>query len=336
MSDVTISIDANTSGAEAKAKRLKDALDGTGKSWAQSASQTLSRVGGDAGGGLGRLLGGVAGGFSMVAAAAAVAGLGINAYLGFSARAVDAAREQVTWQQRLADAIKQSGQARQDLAAGGASQVAGMRRLLARGGTESAVKRLEQEGFAREDAVQAAGTLRLDDWTSASERSAIALARTGEMSLAEAAKRIAAFGNRTPTQEQVARQLVDARGEKLTPSTLQAAMLDLSRGGNGNDTMSDAVRASNRVLDVQAADLMSGATAQAINERADYTLDPRARALEKVREEAAKTEESLRAAANAQGKIAAALATLGQLVGGDGSELDKLARFQQNTPAFRQ
>lgn len=335
MSDVTISIDANTSGAEAKAKRLKDALDGTGKSWAQSASQTLSRVGGDAGGGLGRLLGGVAGGFSLVAAAAAVAGLGINAYLGFSARAVDAAREQVTWQQRLADAIKQSGQARQDLAAGGASQVTGLRRLLARGGTEAGVRRLQQEGFERSDAVQAAGTLRSGDQATGAERWAATLARTGEMSLAEAAKRIASLGRRV-NRDQVGRQLVEARGEKLTPATLQAALADLDRTGTGTDTLSDAVRASNRVPDVQAADLLSGATAQAINDRASETLDPRGKALDQVRAEAAKTEQALRAAAAAQGRIAAALATLGQLTGGEGSELDKLARFQRNSAAVRQ
>jgi len=210
-----------------------------------------------------------------------------------------------------------------------------MRRLLARGGTESAVKRLEQAGFAREDAVQAAGTLRLDNTSTQQERAAIRLARTGEVSLAEAAKRIAALGPRL-SPEQVGRQLVDARGEKLTPATLQAAMLDLSRGGNGNDTLSDAVRASNRVPDVQAADLLSGATAQAINDRASETLDPRGKALDQVRTEAAKTEQALRAAANAQGRIAAALATLGQLTGGEGSELDKLVRFQRNSAAVRQ
>lgn len=335
MSDVTISIDANTSGAEAKAKRLKDALDGTGKSWAQSASQTFSRVGGESGSGLGRVLGGIAGGFSLVAAAAAAAGIGLNAFLGQSARALDDVREQVTWQQRLAEAIRSSGNARRDLAAGGASQVTSMRRLLARGGTEAGIKRLEQAGFAREDAVQAAGTLRLGDQATAQEGWAATLARTGEMSLAEAAKRIASLGNRV-NEGQVARQLVDARGEKLTPATLQAAVRDLGQVSNGNDNMSAAVRAGNLVPDVQAADLMSGDTAQAINDRAGDALDPRGKAMEQIRQEAGKTEQALRAAANAQGRIAAALATMGAITGGEGSEQMKLTRFLRNSTAVRQ
>lgn len=333
MSDVTISIDANTSGAEAKARRLKDALDGTGRSWAQAASQTFSRVGGEAGGGLGRLLGGVAGGFSLVGAAAAVAGVGLNAFLGLSDRAVANAQEQVTWQQRLAESIKQTNSARRDLAAGGLSQVAGMRRLLARGGTEEGVKRLEQAGFTREDAVQAAGTLRLGKQATNAEGWAAFLARTGEISLADAAKKIAAV--RGPLDSMVVGKfLVEARGERLTPDALQEARADLYRDRRGIDPMSAAVRVSNRVPDFQAAALMSYDTANAVNEQASSTLQsPQERAARVAQEEFDKMVQNLTAAAKNQWKIAAAWKEAGRLVGGEGSEFTKLKRFRENYTA---
>lgn len=336
MSDVTISIDANTAAAEAKARRLKDALDGTGRSWAKAASESLSRVGGEAGGGLGRMLGGVAGGFSLIAAAAAAAGIGLNAYLAASARAVENAREQVSWQQRLADAMKRAGDAQAGVEAGGLSQARLTRRLLARGGTEGGVQRLERMGFERGDALDAAGTLRLGDQATGAERWAALLAKTGEMSLAEAAKAVGGHRGRM-TDQAAARMLVSARGQQLTPAALNAAQADLGRVSlDGLDPISQAVQAGNAVADRQGAALMSGDAAQAVRDQARRTLDPRSEALSTLREEVAKTEQQLRAAANAQGKIAAALATLGRVMGGEGSALEALNRYQQNTAAVRQ
>jgi hypothetical protein len=333
MSDVTINLGARDD-ATPKVRKLKAEIDGLNKS-AGRVGQSMARAGGPAGGIAGRALGGFSGGmaFGLAGAGAALAGVGVQAALAADQRRVEAAREQAAWANRIADARQAGEKARGDLAAGGLSFADKVRQLTARGGRlEDAQTIAGQAGLDTADVIAGESALLLKPRERQQDirEQALKLAMTGDIKYEAAVNRIGDRRNVNMVDE-----LVKIRGQLLTDETRGAAGAALFNIENatGMDAIGDAQRAANRVPEQQQRDLLSGATADALDARANEQLDPTARALDELRREVDKTTATLAAAAAAQGTFARALAQAARDLGmGEGSAAQKMRDYQKNHP----
>jgi len=307
----------------------------------KEAGGALAKAGGPAGGIAGRVLGGAGGPFAALAAGAILATTAISVMNAQSQKAVDLAKDRVTWEQKLAAAVKSGIDARSSTAAGGASQGADTRLLLMRGGSINQAKADVGRGVTLQNAIQGETALMLAPAARQKmiREGAKALAETGEITFSEAVKRL----TERRGAMQLARELVDLRGQMPTMENIGKASdtLDLSRRstqlGGSFDTINKlnaidaAFTAGELVPAAQNDDLISGRTATAVAAAAADILDPVAKAVGQVVDEVKRGAELMAAAAKAQDKVVAALAHLGEKFGGAGSEADKLNTYKRGS-----
>lgn len=333
MSDVTINLGARDD-ATPKVRKLKAEIDGLNKT-AGRVGQSMARAGGPAGGIAGRALGGFAGGmaFGLAGAGAALAGVGVQAALAADARRVEAARERATWDNRIAEARAAGERSRADLAAGGMSFADKVRQLSARGGRlEDAQTIANQTGLDTADVIAGESALMLKPRERQQQlrEQALKLAMTGDIKYEAAVQRL---GDRRSVN--LVDELVKIRGQRLTDEARGAAGAALFNVENADSVaaIADAQRAANLVPDQQQRDLLSGATAKAVADRAAEQLDPTGKALDELKREVDKTTAVMKAAADAQGAFARALAQAARDLGmGEGSAAQKLRDYQKNHP----
>lgn len=300
----------------------------------KEAGGALAKAGGPAGGIAGRVLGGAGGPFAMLAAGAILATTAISVMNAQSQKAVDLAKDRVSWEQKLTAAIKSGTEARSGTAAGGLSQAADMRLLLTRGGSLDRAKADVGRGVTLQNAIQGESALTLAPAARQKliREGAKALAETGEITFSEAVKRLSDRRGAL----RLDRELIDIRGQMPTTANIYHANDSLSRRDDFkyHDTLKaidDATSAGDLVPSAQNADLTSGRTATAVASAAADILDPIGKAVGSLAEEVKRGAELMSAAAKAQDKVVAALAHLGEKFGGAGSEADKANNYKRGS-----
>jgi hypothetical protein len=334
MSDVRINLDANIAPAEAKVRRLDQALANTAGNWQKRVEFSMKALSGNTEGGIGvGTFKALAGGLGMVAVAAIAAGSAYRGMTSASDRAVENAKTEVEWQTKVAQALRKSSEARDATAAGGVSQLTDIRKALGRGVSMSTIKDTAGQGVPWEEAVKGEAALARSTAPDFFRKIAMRMFRTGEIGFGDASKAVSESGN-IKTTDDIARTILKATGQEITPRSMGMMLDQLKRtdewnGGNIKlDRFRPIVNAGNRVPGAQADDLVSGRSADAINKQADNTLDPFSKAMSDMAIEAAATQKALDAGAKAQGNLVALLKTALMAVGGEGSERYKANRYR--------
>lgn len=306
MSDTTISFDADTAKAESKLKALKRSAERTGQSFgAAQAGALAGRMGGPGGGILSRAIGGGA-----IGAGVAGGGLALSAFLAADERRVMAARAREESRVRMDSARSEGVKGRQALNAGALSNQQIVSRLVTRG---TAGMEYQPEELAKRRGISAfvaAEALLVGQDTGVSADQIAWLMSTGEFgSPQEAAQSIREQGG-----------IVNALAAKRNISTDEAnAQLDRSMAFSGTQ-IGKARSADAALFSQQYGALVSGGTAQAVTSQMAQMLNPEQSAMEAAQAEIDKNVSVLLAAADAQGKLAAAFQQLGRSIGmGGGS-----------------
>lgn len=335
MSDVTISFGAEDRISPVLRQQTREAskLSRTLK----EAGQAASKAGGPLGGLAARVLGGAGGPFAAVAVSAAAASLAIQAMNAASERAVNLAKDTVTWQQRVAKTIDDATKARAGVAAGGLSQAQDTRLLLSRGGSIDQARANVDQGIELSDSLkgEAAIALQSEDRQESIRKMAKTLARTGETSFTDAVKRFATRPSLNAID--MRRELLDIRGQLPTEQNLDGAWSTLAQQRGFFDAdgkisnVNKAITAGQQVGLAQSSDLTSGRTASVIQKQARDTLDPVAKAFDDLRAEVDNATEVLQAAADAQKVMSRSLAEAGRRIGmSNGSEEQALSAYKKS------
>jgi hypothetical protein len=308
--------------------------------------QSASKAGGAFGGIAGRVLGGAGGPFAGLALGATLLTTALTMANAASDAAIKRAQDRLTWEQRIANAVKSGNDARNSTAAGGLSQAAGVRILIGRGGKVSdAQDDVKRAKIGLDDAVSGEAALRL---TADVKRrgqlkdQALQLAATGEVSFADAVKRLADM----PGRPNLARVLTDLRGQMPTGANLHAATVtldDFNNPGIGsaakNETLNrvrDTIVAGQGVAMAQQNDLVSGRSRSAIEQQTAQTLNPIGKVMDDLQTEVANGAAQLKVAADAQLKVQTVMQRLGVLLGGEGTTArDKLSAYNTATAGVR-
>lgn len=307
----------------------------------REAGQAAAKAGGPAGGIAARILGGAGGPFAALALGATVFAGALSVANSLSDRAIADAKERVTWQERLNKAQEAGVRGQSATAAGGLSQAADTRLLLNRGGSiDRARADQKAAGIDLADAIKGESGVQLvsKDRRDSVRENALTLAATGEITFADAVKRLGAvIGRIDPTRE-----LVGIRGQRPTTENLNAAGDTFAnsrgegRGANSLNNIKAAQTAGQQIGLSQSDDLTSGRTAAAVDAAARDALNPGGKAIEDLRAEVASGGRALQAAADAQQRQLAAIASLAKAFGGEGSEADKLTKYNRNTALIRE
>lgn len=355
--DVQINLGAQDN-VSPKLKRIKGEVDGLRRS-AEGANRAMSfehkmgsmagRLGGGAGGGvMSRALGGFNGGVGMglIGMSIAAVGLGIKSLFDLSARAVEDAIARVKGAQAQAKTEKEAGKADRAFALGGLSFADVAKRYLSAGGNTADIgQRARSSGTSVSDQMAAelkAQALRPGlNQEQAIKDSAILLA-TGVVSTLEEGVAVAAKYQRRPnglrfaylaqrgmaaTEENqaiAAQAILTAQDsvDGLSRNPRNAEHRNIIRSGYA-DTKADQAR-----LDA----LTSGKTADATWDKVREEMNPGQQILSAAVEEAQNSADAMKEAAQAQNKLVAVIKSLGGLLGGEGSEKQKLDRFMRNAP----
>lgn len=323
MSDVKIRFDADTSAAETKLKRLGNASGEVSRTWQQKAEMSIKGLMGKTEGGVG--LGGfkaIAGGFGAITLAAIGAGAAYQMFTAASDRAVDAAKTQVEWQQRVTAAIRESSKARSDVDASGAGQIKSLRKSLSMGATVEEIQYWSNSGVDEGSAIEVAGIL------AASKRKLIAISATQKL-IGAGVDPIKAAQESSKTRSGSDREMrnafLSANGMELTANNIGVASRALS-GPSVLPFGAAIVNQQNRVPLAGLEALGNGKALRAVSEQANNTLNPEAAAMAKMLSEAGNVQQSLQAAADAQGTMMTYIKTFGELFGFAGSARNQLVR----------
>jgi hypothetical protein len=286
----------------------KEAAD-AGRSFGNAASQA-SRIGGPAGGALGRSIGGFSQGFGAGALGLGLAGGGmlLNAFLQRDAERVSRAKDSEARSQARAGVAQTAMERADQRAAGGMQFMGAARRIISRGTDSNAVRQSLKggskyglntgESLTAMDAAQRLGVSELD------VQMGMATGLVGD-NAEEVANNIQKFNG------------LNNAVQALQGMTARAAndAIDRTLTDRRSGALSQAGAAMNPVMESQLQDLFSGKTADAMQRQAWKEMNPLADLSSKAAMEAQKTVEQLRAAADAQGTIAALLAEMGRVVG---------------------
>lgn len=307
------------------AKRAQHSVDHLGK---HLAKDVLGRGGSKAASGVMAAFGG---GMAMgvTGAALAAAGMALGGVESWDERRVELARARVEHNHRRAEMTEKADEARRTLAAGGMTFAGSLRRMLSRGGSMSGLRDLANNGIEMNDAI--AGESELADVSQGARakvsQQARRLAATGEISYADAVRRMAKFGGGDVSLE---RELLAIRGQSQSPENMASASRALRWGGGSEARGLDVAQGSSSQIGLaQADDLLSGKTTEALRQQASETLDPLAHALHQYAAQQERAAELLQAAAEAQSGLVAFMKDIGSLVGGEGSARSKLSRFHK-------
>jgi hypothetical protein len=306
MSDTTISFGADTTQAEGKLKRLKRQAQDTGKAFgAAQAGAIAGRMGGVGGGMASRFIGGGA-----IGAGVAGAGLALNAFLAADERRVMAARAREENRMRIDTARGEGVKGRQSLNAGALSSQQVVSRLVTRG---TAGMEYQPDELAKRRGISAfvaADALLTGQDTGVSADQIAWLMATGEFSsTTEAAEAIQSGGGVTGALA-MKRNISSADADRQLDATMSFA----------GSAIGKARSADSAIFNQQFGALTTGATAEAVTAQTNATLNPEQTSLAAAREEIDRNVTVLLAAAQAQGKLAAALQTVGEAIGmGNGS-----------------
>jgi hypothetical protein len=343
MVDAVFNFDVNDKGTP-KIRRIKQEADKAANSVGNI--QQVMKLGGglaeggifgrlaEKGGGIGRIFASAGAGMGMLAGAALVAGVGLNAMAAASERAVSSAKEQVTWQQRLTSALEDAGKARAGVAAGGVGQAASMRQLIALGGGIGQVRKTAGQGVDYNDAMAGEiAMMKMDprqrEWM---RHAALMMSQTGVSGFSDSVK---ALGQ---TKGNLEAAMLNQLG--LRPTAANRAMVkgmidrtQLFRGGNQAAMLNitNAVAQSGMVAAAQGNDLLSGATTKGIAQQNRAALDPQSIAIEGMAKEAENVGAQLDAAAKAQWRLMAMVKDLCMALGmSEGSEAVKAHTYRRN------
>jgi hypothetical protein len=317
MSDAKIKFDADTSAAEAKLRKLNATAAEPGRTWQQKVEQSLKGISGKAEGGM--ALGSfnaLAKGFGWVGVAAIAAGAAYQAFTAASDRAVEAAKQQVEWQNKVTNALRDAGRARSSIEAAGAGQLPSLRRSLAMGADRGDIQFWNNSGISHNQSIEVAGILanaknaRLA--TSITKRlinaGADPVKAAGEGSLATS-------GDIGPTM----RAWLRASGMDITPGNLGIAKRALAYGDKQPLLGAAIISKQNQVSMASLDSLTNGKALRAVTEQVNETLNPEATAIAKMLQSAYETQRALQAAAEAESGIVAGMKEFGRLFGGAGS-----------------
>jgi hypothetical protein len=325
MSDgVMIPLDVDDTRAQRKVQKLKKDAREAGKGFGQAQAQA-ARLGGPAGGALGRSVGGFqqGTGAGLVGLGLTAVGMGLNAFLQRDAERVNLAREREQRTQ-AADARARTVLERREASAAGGMQFMDLgRRLIAKGVDRNAIASTIRSGRAfglnAKDSLMAAEVSEKTGVSYFELQKGMATGLLGGDASSVAAT-MQKFGGLTNAL--MATQGV-GRDEALQ---MQGRILSDPRGKNLASAGSAMTPVEQRMLD----DLMGGETARVMTAKANDELTPGARPAAEAGRAAMDTMNQLRAAADAQGTIAARLAEMGRVVGlSEGSAARKLANGAQ-------
>jgi hypothetical protein len=280
--------------------------------------------------------------FGALGIAAIGAGIAFTAMTNANNRAIESAKTQVEWQQRLRDEIKATGDAALQFKAGGVNQADALGQLIGRGGNPAMVANAVSQGIDQTDATKGESALLLirnAKQREAVRRAALDVARLHESSYSEAVDKISQL--RGPISSE--RGLLAVTGQRTNAETMTFAKnrLGLLNDPSGQIAqVNAAVSANGQPRMDQAGYLLSGETAAAITqtnqENRAKTTDPRGEAVKKIREAADKLQESLQATQKAQSTYFASFQDgLEAIYLGAGSESTKLANHRRDTAVIR-
>lgn len=321
---ITIPLDVDDTQAKGKVARLKRDAAAAGREYGRAGAQA-ARIGGAAGGIAGRALGGFAqgGAAGALGLGLTVAGAGLAGFLARDREGVSAAVNRTIRQQGEAANFRTAQEKRDQVAAGGLSFAQRIRRANTYGASNATL-----EGFTKLATEAGLTSVEgLDIFEAANKNqgvdpSDIARAmRTGVFGSAEEAasaikknnglnNAVAAAANMTPEQ---------------AGFTIERQEADI-----GMRNIGKAAAAMNPVAEQQIKDLLGGETARALRNVADDTLHPEKKLMIQAAQAANDSMEKLRAAADAQGTIAALLGEAGRVIGmSEGSAARALANGAQ-------
>jgi hypothetical protein len=281
----------------------------------------------------------LSGGFMALGGAAVVAGLGINAMMIASDNAVESARTQVQWQQRLRNEIKSTADFARQFKAGGIGQASHLGKLIGSGGDLAQVKKNVGLGIEHTDSVKGESALALiGDYYRRNEirRAAQDVARLHETSFTDAVNQIKDM--RGPISSQ--RALINVRGQRSNANTIAMARdslgkLSIYTGDKRLENINKAIANGSVQKQDQAEYLMSGETGRAIDdmngEARDKYREPSQAAMKNVIESAEEVREGLLKAVNAQWRLAKFFKDMTYYFGSGGSELTKLRNHSRDT-----
>lgn len=306
---ITIPLDVDDTKARAKVGRLKrDAAD-AGREYGKAGRQA-ARAAGPAGRTFGRAVGGFENGVGagLVGLGLAAAGVGINAFLARDAERVTAAKEReqrVQGREAMARTVIEKTDQR---AAGGANFIEAARRMISRGASNSDIqagfKTGKSMGITTSEALDA---MDVSSETGVSEKDIMIGMSTG------------IFGN---DASHIADTIIKNNGLRNAIAAKKGITSEQAFGVISNALNPDnavnvnrAATAQNPVMESQLSDLFSGKTANVLEQGARDEMDPATALMIKAAKAADDTVRQLRAAADAQGVIAATLSEMGRVIG---------------------
>jgi hypothetical protein len=280
---------------------------------------------------------------------AAVAGglVAAQAILAIDEKRVAMAKEVIQLEQQRANTIRTATKQQQDNALKIGERLGNkIEALSARGGGGMAeAKRIAMEdGRDLGDVIDA--LLAVQGLKGIESSKAINIARTasstGEMTMAEAiasmqgdiALQFAGNQNNNSAQWNAAARIIAKRRGNVMPSASDLSSIrgDIFAAQNSNDPLVENIRAQRR-LRTQAelagvADVEKGLGVAAAQAELAATVDRVGAALVELNRQQELTRAQLKASAEAQGAFAAAVKNFGMIFGGEGSEEQKLRRYE--------
>ncbi len=284
----------------------------------------------------------LSGGFGALGLAAASVGIAFTMMENANRKSIEGAKNQVSWQQRLREEIKQTTESARAFKAAGVSQSDDVGKLIGRGGNIESASKMVDQGIEETDAMRGESVLLLirdAKKREAVRKAAADVALLHESSYTDAIEKISKLNGPISSD----RGLLAVTGQRVNSENLNFAKnrLNLLKNPKGELAMLNKTRAEEGKERIsQARNLVSGESLAALidinREKMAVNNDPRSAALKKMREAADKLQESLQASARAQSQYFAYFQDGLEAVNlGDGSESTKLANHRRDTAVIR-